>query len=260
VFTVDVSSDDGSSWVRARTWRSTFDTWRQIQIRLLDWIPLTNQVRVRFQFGDTSFPSLVEGALDDVRIFDVDTTTPVLLSGFRTQQTPAGILLQWDLPRQPGNTVQSIDVQRAPRSEGPFTTRARLEPSARSWVDADVPSEDTLWYRLVLHTASGSVVGPVLAAQPHGGGGDRIESAQENADGTVQLSYSLERGGPVSLSVYDIRGRRILDRDLGHQPAGTHVQTWDRRDDQGVRVGRGLVVVTLDVAGHVTRRKLLLRH
>ncbi|MFQ5600819.1 MAG: PKD domain-containing protein [Candidatus Krumholzibacteriia bacterium] len=76
-FTVDLSDDGGSSWVTARTVHSAHHFWREHQVRISDFVGLTNNVRVRFRAADEGSGSLVEAAVDDVRIFDVDTAVDV---------------------------------------------------------------------------------------------------------------------------------------------------------------------------------------
>ncbi len=72
-FTADVSSDDGASWVNLETLGSneTAPSWVRREFKLQDFIPLTNQVRIRFQASDgagVDLGNLIEAAVDEVRI------------------------------------------------------------------------------------------------------------------------------------------------------------------------------------------------
>jgi hypothetical protein len=257
VFTVDVSDDDGQTWVRARTFRSTFDHWRQLQVRLLDHISLSATVRVRFQFSDNSFPSIVEGAIDDVHVFDVDTTTPVRVSGFQATAQEGTVQLTWEVQRG-ADPIVALEVQSSKHAAGPWTTLRRLAATTTSFADHPDASGQQLWYRLVVLSQQGAVVGPALAVDLQPVRRDALDAVAVNSDGSVLVRYRLARPGTVHLSFYDVRGRRLAQRSLGLQPAGNHVVSWDRRSDSGRAVGRGLTLVRLDIGGQVWSRKLLL--
>lgn len=71
------------------------------------------------------------------------------------------------------------------------------------------------------------------------------------------IRYSIAEPGPVSLSIYDVRGRRVRSLVTGAQPAGTHSVSWNGRDEHGVRVSSGIYFVRLQRAGEVRRRRLV---
>ena len=63
--------------------------------------------------------------------------------------------------------------------------------------------------------------------------------------GTADLGFSIERGGLVDVSVFDLSGRRVATlvhefRDAGHYPA-----TWNGRDDRGQLSRNGVYFVRL---------------
>lgn len=64
---VDVSPDNGSSWTRIATYGNTAG-WRKAQINILDYIPATATMRIRFSVSDNPNNSLTESAIDDVRV------------------------------------------------------------------------------------------------------------------------------------------------------------------------------------------------
>jgi flagellar hook assembly protein FlgD len=51
--------------------------------------------------------------------------------------------------------------------------------------------------------------------------------------------------GPVTLSVYDVSGRRLRSLAERALPAGVHAADWDGRDERGRRVAAGNYVVRL---------------
>jgi len=74
------------------------------------------------------------------------------------------------------------------------------------------------------------------------------------------IRFDLRRAGRVSLSVYDITGRRIatlLDREM---VAGPHEVMWDGTDQGGRRVKSGVYLYELSMGGeHMSRRMVYTR-
>jgi flagellar hook assembly protein FlgD len=62
----------------------------------------------------------------------------------------------------------------------------------------------------------------------------------------------------VQVSIYDVKGRKLRTVALGARGAGEQFTTWDRRDDRGIVLSRGVYFVRL-TAGPVERaRKIVL--
>ncbi|MBK7702255.1 MAG: hypothetical protein IPI34_04845 [bacterium] len=47
------------------------------------------------------------------------------------------------------------------------------------------------------------------------------------------IRFSLPQAGPVSLRIYDVRGRQVRSLVEGNREAGAHSVVWDGRDDRG---------------------------
>ncbi len=72
------------------------------------------------------------------------------------------------------------------------------------------------------------------------------------------LSFTLPAAGPVTVSIYDARGRevaRLVDESL---PAGTHSVAWDGRDAYGASMPSGTYVCRLALPWGIETRKLQL--
>jgi hypothetical protein len=67
--------------------------------------------------------------------------------------------------------------------------------------------------------------------------------------GESTLSFSLAQDASVRYSVYDLRGHRVRQVDLGRMPAGRFEARWDTRDDGGRQVAAGVYFVSLDLGG-----------
>ena len=63
------------------------------------------------------------------------------------------------------------------------------------------------------------------------------------------IPYVLPAAAQVRITVMDVAGRRIRSLFAGERPAGSHVVSWDGRNDGGVRVGAGVYLVEMDGGG-----------
>ena len=75
------------------------------------------------------------------------------------------------------------------------------------------------------------------------------------------IAFELERAGQVTLSVYDMLGKKITDLFRGNQPAGEYSVAWDGRDARGQVVASGLYLyrLTLDDRQSQSRVMTLLK-
>ncbi|MEQ1834242.1 MAG: FlgD immunoglobulin-like domain containing protein [Candidatus Eisenbacteria bacterium] len=89
------------------------------------------------------------------------------------------------------------------------------------------------------------------------GSGATVSTAPRSnpSTGLTELRWTLERSAAVELVIMDITGRRIRHLASGTFAAGTHVFTWDGRDDDG----RAARVGAYFVAGRVGRERLTQR-
>jgi hypothetical protein len=73
----------------------------------------------------------------------------------------------------------------------------------------------------------------------------------------VHIAFRTEHPGAVQIGVYDVRGRRV--RSLAHVNAmpGRHTIEWNRVDDRGAEVVRGIYFVRLESAAGSDVRKVL---
>lgn len=68
----------------------------------------------------------------------------------------------------------------------------------------------------------------VLAGAEHVGAG-RTSSFPNPCSTQARVSFELSRGGRSTMSVWDVRGRRVDTVDLGYRPSGSSEFLWDAR-------------------------------
>ena len=78
------------------------------------------------------------------------------------------------------------------------------------------------------------------------------------------IPYQLTDAADVTVTIYDIRGVRVRQVAVGHQPAGFYQRRsraayWDGRNTLGERVASGLYFYTLTAGDFTATRKMLIR-
>jgi hypothetical protein len=81
------------------------------------------------------------------------------------------------------------------------------------------------------------------------------------ARGAVRVKYSVgsDRGkGRVSLTIYDVAGRRVKRLVDGNQDPGAHVADWDGKDDAGSALPAGRYFCRMVAGDRTLDQKLVI--
>jgi len=78
------------------------------------------------------------------------------------------------------------------------------------------------------------------------------------AKGALRVRYALPKQTRVSVKLYDVSGKLVTTVARGEQAPGYYDVTWDRKDDQGGTVARGVYFLTLSAEGKRFCRKVVL--
>jgi serine protease AprX len=81
------------------------------------------------------------------------------------------------------------------------------------------------------------------------------EVAPNPAGGEATLWFAMRAEGPVRLTLYDVRGRRVRTLLDAARPAGRQSVVWDGRDDRGAPAASGVYLARLEGAGRTAQRK-----
>ena len=191
---------------------------------------------------------------------------PIDVEEFEVSAAQTAVSLSWKLHPTTQRSVNAVSVERATRTSGPWravTTSPFRPEESMSFEDKNVTADEVYFYRLRMTALDGTVsyTKPVLVRTARQGLGSRLLPAREPPDGhAVEIRYALGTPtSPVLLSIYDVRGRRIQTFRQGFRAAGTHLVRWNRRDNQGSKVVRGLYFVRLEAGPVRQARKLILR-
>ncbi len=74
---------------------------------------------------------------------------------------------------------------------------------------------------------------------------------------TTTISYELNKVGQVSLSIFDMLGKKVADLYDGAQAVGSYSFSWDGRDQRGSTVSSGVYFYRLTLDGSVSKSRVM---
>jgi len=145
IFTVQVSDDDGASWVELETLTNDAKPWTHVLFRVQDYVTVSAQFRVRFIAADEASGSIVEAAIDDLEFYDLSyvSAVPVVLSeltrleGVSPNPFNPRTVIRFNLATS-GPTELSIFDLRGHRVTTLVAENLAAGPHARTWDGTDL--------------------------------------------------------------------------------------------------------------------------
>ncbi len=123
--------------------------------------------------------------------------------------------------------------------ENPVAVSGSLPGATRRWLDREVEPGGSYVYWLETTDSDGRTerYGPTESVVVPGGT-QRLaldEPYPNPANSSVNFAFTLPEAQSVSLSIYDLAGRRVAVLTEGELPAGRHAVAWDcAREASGV--------------------------
>jgi len=208
---------------------------------------------------------LASGTVPDVTIWDIqDPATPVRVGQLNESATIHNIYVVGNLAYvayySAGFRVYDLVDPTQPVLAGEYDTSKRAGEGYIGAIGAYValPSGNIL----VCDIENGLfvfTVTPAAARERADGAAFRLEQNAPNPfNPSTRIPFQLTRSGRVTLSIFDVAGRRVrdlVDRDL---PAGVHAAEWDGRDDTGSAVASGVYFYRLQTGPQSETRRLVL--
>lgn len=74
---------------------------------------------------------------------------------------------------------------------------------------------------------------------------------------STEICYDLPEAAQVSITVYDIQGRKVKELFHGEQNAGMHKIVWNGLNENNVRVVSGLYLYSINTANYTQTRKMI---
>jgi hypothetical protein len=186
-----------------------------------------------------------------------------LLAGFSASYQGPGIDINWHLSEEGIDMQFFVLRKQEPSDYFVDLNAANIGSNGMSYgfTDEDVVPGATYRYRVDVLDEEGRrtlfEAGPITVPAPE----VALQKIYPNPfNPHTSISYVIPQAGPVTLGVYDARGRRVRTLVSGIQPRGEHVQTWNGLNDNGSSVASGVYYVRLESQGRVrTQKAVLLR-
>ena len=186
----------------------------------------------------------------------VDGTVDVTVQDFRSQFTNGAVELRWTSAAGARFRVQRGADRQVPVARGPepvevapgsfFARDGALQPGAVVFYRLLVGAPDRTWQEAATFEVVAAVPRAVAFAGAH----------PNPFNPETTLHFEVPRAARVSLSILDVRGRRVVELlASARREAGAHAVRWDGRDALGRRVASGVYVAELvvDAQKHVSR-------
>jgi hypothetical protein len=168
-----------------------------------------------------------------------------------TQLGEGALLLAWTVT---GDTPSSIRVLRG--EENPVAVSGSLGGDTTRWLDRDVTPGESYVYWIEATDSDGYVerFGPTeTVVVPELERVLTLDAPWPNpADNSVSVAFSLPEAQRVSLSVYDLAGRRVTTLSEGELPAGRHAVSWDCAGEAA-----GVYLLRLETEGEALSRRVV---
>jgi hypothetical protein len=89
-------------------------------------------------------------------------------------------------------------------------------------------------------------------------GSQILSSAPNPANPRTVISFSVSRGGPCEMKIYDVAGRRVMTRSWTHLEKGLHTFAWEGTDANGRGVSSGPYFAELEAPDRKDRTRITL--
>jgi hypothetical protein len=216
-------------------------------------------------YGDWTIEFLSDAPADSGTVyaadleFDLPTGAQWLAGALEVDASPHLARLRWALSPDGLTSVTGVQVERAdPAGAWEAITPSPLLPTTlMTFDDASAEPGHAYRYRLAVLTRDGaaSYSDPVRVQMP-GALETALSAPIVPRSGPVEFRFATAPVlGRYRLDVLDIAGRRVRSLGQGSVEAGEHRLVWDRRDESGRAVSRGVYMVQLEVNGRRLTRK-----
>jgi hypothetical protein len=281
VWMVDVSADSGQTWVNLETQETSYREWLAYDFDLGDYIPLTDQVVMRFVASDYGELSTVEAAVDDFELTGCPASVDVLAPYVEVLSPNGGeelteeteVQVDWALSDDYGfrdvivlasydggaTYDDTLGVMTGFDSNLMWQVPAGDHPSCKIGVEATDRGYNTSF------DESDSLF--AIVRDPAGIDDFIDESIPEGVilvgternpfSGSTHILFGLPSEMETTLRVYDARGRLIRELINSGVTSGYHSVVWDGRATSGRRAASGVYFLRLMAGGTARTAKVM---
>lgn len=224
--------------------------------------------RFRFssQRGLTPTGLAIDGEVED---YLVHVYEPVELTSFQASAISNQVVLQWQTASESENL--GFNIYRSEREDGVFSRiNAELIQGAGNsaskqsyqYVDKNVSAGNVYYYQLVDVSVRGIEQwhGPVVVELIKPTQDQLEQNAPNPFNAHTRISYSIKKGGDVSLAIYNLQGQLVRTLVEARQQAGSYSVIWDGKNFDGRDVPSGTYLYTMQTPdGELSHRMTLVK-
>src|SRR5262249_7829000 len=169
------------------------------------------------------------------------------LSGFEASASADGVRMEWNASPE----IEGFLVWRSQSSAGPWeaVTATPLDATQRGFADA--PAAGVSYYRVdgLIDGGVRASTGPYRVEIQPSGYRLALRAERSRATGETAFHFSIPASlgnSYVTLSIFDVTGRRVATVFNGAVATGQHVETWNGRTESGARAASGAYFARLE--------------
>ncbi len=249
-------------WIEAGSHTFSF----VVPISLLPSYSTVARFRFSSQRGLTPTGLAIDGEVEDylVHVFE-----PVELTSFQASADLNRVVLQWQTASESENL--GFYIYRSESEDGVFSRinteliqGAGTSASKQSYqyIDKNVSAGNIYYYRLVDVSTRGIEQwhGPVVVELIKPTQDQLEQNAPNPFNAHTRISYSIKKGGDVSLAIYNLQGQLVRTLVEARQQAGSYSVIWDGKNFDGRDVPSGTYLYTMQTPdGELSHRMTLVK-
>ena len=179
-----------------------------------------------------------------------------------------GILLEW---RSSFDGATLFIIERSPDGKSYHRVHEAVGPERfGTYLDDDVEEGEILWYRVTAVISGDAVASETVRVTSGDGSGDGGSGDGRDGEGgflaispnpmnpVTRITYVVERGGAVSLTIYNMKGERVRGLVDRKRFPGIYSVWWRGVDDRDRAVTAGVYYCVLDSGSGRGVKKILL--
>ena len=194
--------------------------------------------------------------------FSIDNLHPTIPQGLTALESGSSVILQWTAQIDEDfsyhniyrNDLGSLDPAMVfTTTDSFYVDQEGTSGSYEYWitaVDSAGNESDASDIAAVVLSATEQTALPTLFA---------LEQNYPNPfNPSTQIRYALPEATSVTITVYDMMGRKVRTLVQDSQSAGYHTALWNATNDRGLPVSAGMYIYTLQAGDHHHMKKMIL--
>lgn len=130
-----------------------------------------------------------------------------------------------------------------------------INSSGNHTVRCNIASSDSIAHNVVWNVQTGTANEDNHLPTPELG---RLQTYPNPFKDVLEINFTIAKASPVSLEIFNIKGRKVRSLSMGQKSSGTISTSWDGQDDAGNPCGGGTYIIRAQSKGGVSIGKAVL--